>query len=68
MKSLEYRIPSIDEFIEGFEFEVYSEGYYDDGIEDFCGWYTYIVGGNNWRDLDQIQEEIKRGNIRVRVK
>lgn len=36
-----YRTPTINEFVDGFEFEVYSEGYFEDSIEDFCGMYIY---------------------------
>ncbi len=60
-----YRIPDISEFIDGFEYEVYSEGVFDDGIEDFAGWYKYTVGVDCWRDIDQIERELIAGNIRV---
>jgi len=53
------------EFIDGFEFEVYSEGYWEDSIEDFCGWYEYKFGYNNWRDIDEIERELKLENIQV---
>ena len=43
-----YRIPTIDEFVDGFEFEVYSEGYWEDSVEDLCGWYEYKFGYNNY--------------------
>ena len=62
-----YRIPTIDEFVQGFEFEVYSEGYSNEDIEDFCGWYCYKVGYNNWRDMGDIERELKLGNIRVEI-
>lgn len=61
-----YRIPTIEEFVDGFKYEVYSEGY-DDCIEDFCGWYYYKVGGTCWRSLSDIQRELNNGNIRVRL-
>ena len=62
-----YRIPTIDEFVDGFEFEVYSEGYILDSIEDLHGWYKYKFGYNNWRDLDEIQIELDLGNIRCYI-
>mgnify|MGYP004002756029 FL=1 len=62
-----YRIPTIDEFVDGFEFEVYSEGYIPDSIEDLHGWYKYKFGYNNWRDLDEIQIELDLGNIRCYI-
>lgn len=65
---IKYRTPSLDEFVDGFEFEIYSEGYFEDCVEDFCGWYPYKMGGNNWRDLEDLEEELLSGNIRVAVK
>lgn len=61
-----YRIPKIEEFIDGFTYEVYSEGYFEDGVEDFCGWYKYTIGIDSWRDIEDIERELKRGNIQVR--
>ena len=55
---------SIDDFVDGFTFKVYSEGYYDDSTEDFCGWYEYTMGHNNWRSIEEIEIELKKGNIR----
>jgi hypothetical protein len=60
-----YRIPRIEEFVDGFRFEVYSEGYFEDSIEDFCGWYPYVMGFSNWRDLGEIQVLLDAGYIRV---
>ena len=60
-----YRIPTIDEFVDGFEFEVYSEGCWEDSVEDFCGWYKYKFGYNNWRDIEDIERELQLGNIQV---
>lgn len=60
-----YRIPSIEEFDDGFEYEIYSEGYFDDSIEDFCGWYSYTVGVDCWRDIEDIERELELGNIQV---
>ena len=62
-----YRVPTIDEFVDGFEFEVYSEGYWEDSVEDYCGWYEYKFGYNNWRDLGEIQRELDLGNIQCYV-
>ena len=63
-----YRIPTIDEFVDGFEFEVYSEGLYEDSIEDFWGWYEYKFNkGDCWRDIDDIINELNNGNIRCKV-
>lgn len=62
-----YRIPKIEEFINGFKYEVYSEGYFEDSIEDFCGWYEYEFNqGMCWRDIEDIERELKNGNIQVR--
>ena len=67
MNEPQYRIPSIDEFIPGFEYEVYSDGYNDDSIEDFCGWYTYQFDYNwCWRTLEDIERELLINNIRVK--
>lgn len=60
-----YRIPKIEEFVDGFTYEVYSEGYFDDSVEDLCGWYTYTVGANCWRSIEDIERELKAGNIRA---
>lgn len=60
----EYRVPKLDEFVDGFVYEVYSEGFFEDSVEDFCGWYKYTVGVNCWRDKDDIEREILLGNIR----
>ncbi len=65
---MEYRIPDIYEFVEGFEFEVYSEGNDDECVEDFCGWYPYKMGYSNWRDLDELKELILRKEIRTITK
>ena len=62
-----YRIPDISEFVKGFEFEVYSEGYWEDSIEDFCGWYTYkFEEGWSFRDINDIKRELKNGCIQVK--
>ena len=63
--SIQYRIPKIEEFVEGFEYEVYSEGLFEDSVEDFCGWYKYTFGVDCWRDIEDIEQELKAGNIRV---
>jgi hypothetical protein len=63
-----YRIPSIEEFVNGFVFEVYSEGWFEDSIEDFCGWYTYTFGTTNWRDIEEIEQELENGNVRCVAK
>jgi hypothetical protein len=60
-----YRIPTIDEFVDGFEFEVWSDGYFIDSVEDFCGWYPYTFGLDNWRDIEDIEEELEAGNVQV---
>ena len=62
-----YRKAKIEEFIDNFKFEVYSEGYVEDSIEDFCGWYKYKFGVSNWRDVEEIEEEIEKGNIQVKI-
>ncbi len=61
-----YRIPTIDEFVNGFTYEIYSEGYFEDSIEDFCGWYEYTIGKDCWRNLDDIKRELENGKIRVK--
>lgn len=62
-----YRIPKIEEFIDGFEFEVWSDGLFEDCIEDFCGWYPYTMGANNWREIEDIERELKEGNIQTKM-
>lgn len=61
-----YRVPSISEFVPGFEYEVYSEGVWEDSVEDFCGWYKYTFSeGINFRDINDIERELENGNIQV---
>ncbi len=69
MKMLgDYRIPTIDEFVEGFRYEVYAEGHWEDGIEGHCGWYTYKFKKEwCWRELDDIKLELINENIRVLI-
>jgi len=62
----QYRKPTIDEFVNGFEYEVYSDGTWD-SIEDVKGWYQYTVGLTCWRQRDVIESELKMGNIRVLI-
>ena len=62
-----YRIPKIEEFVDGFNFEVHSDGYFEDSIESFWGWYKYKFGQDNWRDIEEIKEELKDGNIQCYV-
>lgn len=63
-----YRIPNINEFIVGFKYEVYSPGYWEDSIEDFCGWYEYKFNqGLCFRDIEDIEIELKLGNIQVKI-
>lgn len=64
---MKYRTPKIEEFIDGFSYEIYSEGYSDESIEDFCGWYKYTIGQDCWRDIDDIEIELKNGNVRVKI-
>ena len=64
--SSKYRIPDLSEFVEGFAFEVYSEGYWEDSVEDFAGWYRYTMGRDNCRDMEEIRAELRKGNIRAR--
>lgn len=62
-----YRFPRMEEFVKGFEYEVYAQG--DDvfSIEDFAGWYKYrFEEGLCWRDLEDIERELKNGNIQVK--
>lgn len=66
-KVIQYRVPIIEEFVDGFRFQVYSEGCDDLGVEDFMGWYEYVMGGNNWRSMEDIKCELELGNIRVKV-
>jgi len=61
----QYRIPTIEEFVDGFTYEVLSEGYWEDSVEDFWGWYTYTIGKNCWRDEYDYERELKNGNIRT---
>lgn len=62
-----YKVPKLKQFVKGFEYEVYSEGYFEDGIEDLCGWYKYIFEVNDWRDLDDIKQDLKLNNIQVKI-
>ena len=62
-----YYIPKIEEFIDGFVYEIYSEGCFDENIEDFAGWYEYTMGKDNWRTIEEIAEQINLGNIRVKT-
>jgi hypothetical protein len=62
-----YRIPTIDEFTDGFTFEVYADGCFQDCVEDFEGWYRYTIGLDNWRFLDDIERELVNNNIRVEL-
>lgn len=64
MVEKQYRIPTIDEFVDGFTYEVQSDGYSDDGVEDYWGWYKYTVGIDCWRDTEDIERELEAGNIR----
>jgi hypothetical protein len=59
------RIPAIDEFVNDFRFEVYSEGFSEESVEDFCGWYPYQMGRSNWRDLEELQILIDKEEIRT---
>jgi len=36
-------------------------------IESFCGWYKYTIGVNCWRDIDEIEEQLTLGRIRVLI-
>jgi len=64
----DYRIPIIEEFIKGFYYEVYSDGYFDDIIGDFCDWYGYeFLQGYDWRDIDDIKECLDNGYIRCQI-
>lgn len=65
----EYRIPTLDEFVKGFEYEVDSDGLSDDSFEDFCGYYRYkFQEGACFRDLDDIERELNQGSIRAKIK
>ena len=64
----DYRIPIIEEFVEGFRYEVFSEGKMIADIEDRCGWYTYqFKEGYCWRVLDDIKLDLINENIRVLI-
>lgn len=68
MDTTKYRIPKIEEFVEGFEYEVYSEGNFDDSVEDFCGWYKYKFKiGGCFRDIEDIEIELKNNKIRCKI-
>lgn len=63
-----YRIPDISEFVKGFKYEVYSEGYFEDSIEDFCGWYEYkFEEGWCTRDIENIEIELNNKCIQVKL-
>lgn len=66
MEIMVYRTPRLEEFTTGFAYQVYSEGYHEDSIEDFCGWYSYnFQQGLCFRDLEDIKRELNEGNIRA---
>lgn len=68
-ENLLYRVPDISEFVDGFEYEIWSDGFDDGDLEDFCGWYTYKFGEfPNWRELDEIKQELLNNNSRVKIK
>lgn len=63
-----YRTPRLEEFVKGFVYEKYSEGYDFTSIEDFCGWCKYIFEVKDTGiciDLYDIKLELSKGNIRV---
>jgi len=66
-----FRVPHIEEFVEGFTYEVYSktdlEYYSINSDEDLIGWHEYTIGRDCFRKLDEFNEELGRGFIRVRV-
>jgi hypothetical protein len=61
-----YRVPSIDEFVPGFKFEVRHNSTDSEGTEYKTNWSrkTWRKLNCGW-DLDSIQKYIDNGNIRV---
>ncbi len=67
--NFKYRVPDVSEFVNGFEYEIYSEGFNEGDLEDFCDWYPYKFGVHpNWRELEEIEQELINNNIRVKIK
>ena len=63
---MSYRKPELKEFVEGFEYQVYTEGHWEDSIEHISGWYPYSYNqGMCFRDLEDIERELNDGHIRV---
>lgn len=63
-----YRIPTIDEFVKGFVYELIIDGYYTDSLEDFYGFECYeITEPPTLHFLDEIKRELKLGNIQVKI-
>lgn len=66
---LNYRIPTIEELMtDGFEYEIFCDGLFEDSIEDFAGRYTYTVGKDSWRDEEDLIRELEEGKIRTKIK
>lgn len=63
---LKYYTPDIEDIRVGYEYEVYSEGLWEDSVEDFLGWYEYKFSiGNCFRDIDDIKTLMKNRYIRT---
>ncbi len=61
-----YYTPDIEDIRVGYEYEVYSEGLWEDSVEDFLGWYEYKFSiGNCFRDIDDIKTLMKNRYIRT---
>ena len=65
-----YYTPEIEEFHTGFEFEIWSDGYFEDDVEDIAGWYEYTFNVRCWRSLSDIEELLNDSvtKMSVRVK
>ena len=64
MRSEVRRVPGLHELVNGFSYEVWSEGYGEDYIEDDLNWYRYTVGEDSWRSFKSLKRKLEEGNIR----
>lgn len=61
------RIPDINEFVDGFEYAVWSDGHNEESVEDHVGWYRYnFRKGSCWRGIDDIKIALERDEIRAK--
>ena len=78
MSDINYRTPSIEEFVPGFEYE-WNDSTYQGGIIDLATgtfeeigkpmkhWETKVFGNDNFFNLQLIEEKLANNQIRVKV-